>query len=65
MWIYLNYVEDQNNRIDEIKSIIETLNWRLRPEVASEIEKNKNKEEIIGPSDKHIKIIEKIFEGNL
>ena len=57
----MNQIEDENNRIDEMKTVIESLSWRLRPEIASEIEKNKHNN-IVNIPPEQVKAMEKIFE---
>ena len=41
-WIYLNYIEDEKERYKEIQEMMKEINWRLRPEIAKEIDKPKS-----------------------
>jgi hypothetical protein len=60
-WIYLNNIEDEKDRIEEIKILMQEINWRLRPETADAIEKK-----ITGTSqttEEDLGMLEKIFKG--
>ncbi len=62
-WIYLNVIEDERERIAEIKEIIKELHWRLRPEIYNELEKEK--ETVSETSEEHLHLLDTLFEKEL
>ncbi len=65
-WIYLNYIEDEKDRIEETKTIMSEMNWRLRPETAKEIDKaEKQQSSTASINQNQEKYLDKLFEGNI